>query len=102
MQHFKISCLILFCAFASQAWADTRVFIVANQPDGYGIDRCLASGAQCGAFAARAYCKQREFSDATAFRRIDPAEVTSAIPAAAESVCTGATCAEHVAITCEL
>ena len=24
---------------ASSAWAETRVFIIANQPDGYGVDR---------------------------------------------------------------
>lgn len=101
MRPIKIFAFSLFCALASQASADTHVFIVANQPDGYGIDRCLASGAQCGAFAARAYCKQREFSNASAFRRVDPAEITDAIPVSSGDACTGAACAEHVAITCE-
>jgi hypothetical protein len=32
--------------------ADRRVFIVANQPDSYGIDQCLANGDRCGASAA--------------------------------------------------
>lgn len=101
MRLIKISAFALFCALAGQACADTRVFIVANQPDGYGIDRCLASGEQCGMYAARAYCQSREFNAASAFRRVDPAEVTGAIPANAESICTGSACAEHVAITCE-
>ena len=30
------------------AQAERRVFIIANDPDGYGVDRCLATGATCG------------------------------------------------------
>ena len=33
------------------------MFIIANDADGYGVDRCLASGDKCGAAAANAYCK---------------------------------------------
>ena len=33
------------------------MFIIANDGDGYGVDRCLASGAKCGAVAANAYCR---------------------------------------------
>ena len=33
---------------ASAASADSRVFIIANQADGYGIDQCLARGEKCG------------------------------------------------------
>ena len=33
---------------AGAAHAEKRVFIVANSGDGYGVDRCLASGAACG------------------------------------------------------
>ena len=89
-------------AAASTALADRRVFIVANQPDGYGIDQCLANGDRCGASAARAYCKSHEFKTASAYRRLDPDEVTGAIPASAGTTCSGHTCtAEYVAITCE-
>jgi uncharacterized low-complexity protein len=38
---------------AAPAQAEKRTFTVANNPDGYGIDRCLAAGAPCGT-AARA------------------------------------------------
>src|SRR6187551_1405716 len=49
---------LLTCVFllaASEASADSRVFIVANQADGYAIDQCLAKGEKCGAHAARSY-----------------------------------------------
>ena len=43
------------------AQAEKRIFIIANNADGYGVDRCLASGASCGAAVATAYCKSRDF-----------------------------------------
>jgi len=39
------------------AQAEKRIFIIANNPDGYGVDRCLSSGATCGVAVATAYCK---------------------------------------------
>ena len=90
-----------FAILASSALADSRVFIIANQADGYGIDRCLAKGDKCGAPAARAYCQSREFSHATAFRRVDPDEVTGAIPAMDGGKCSGFGCGDYVAITCQ-
>ena len=90
-----------FLATTSIAIADSRVFIVANQPDGYGIDQCLARGERCGAPAARAYCEARDFKTASAYRRIDPDEITGAIPASGQK-CSGRGCEnEYVAITCE-
>lgn len=89
----------LFVAMASAAHADSRVFIVANQPDGYGIDLCLARGESCGAPAARAYCRSRDFAQAVSYRRVDPDEVTGAVPATAG--CTQGVCGEFVAITCQ-
>lgn len=91
-----------FVIITSAAIADTRVFIVANQPDGYGIDQCLSNGERCGAPAARAYCEARDFKTASAFRRVDPEEITGAIPASTGARCSGRACAnEYVAITCE-
>src|ERR1700741_4230555 len=75
--------LVLAGAFviaASSAFADTRVFIVANEADGYGVDQCLARGDKCGAHAARAYCQQRDFTQAVSYRRVDPEEITGAVP----------------------
>lgn len=83
----------------SSAWADSRVFIVANQADGYGIDQCLARSETCGAPAARAYCRSRDFAQATAYRRVAPDEITGSIPAF-ENLCNRGICGEYVAITC--
>ena len=44
---------LAFLLAASAASADSRVFIIANQADGYGVDQCLAKGEKCGAHAAR-------------------------------------------------
>ena len=90
-----------FLATASMAFADSRVFIVANQPDGYGIDQCLARSEKCGAHAARSYCQSREFAQATAYRRVDPDEITGAVPGGGSEKCTGSGCGEYVAITCQ-
>lgn len=91
-----------FAITASSALADSRVFIVANHRDGYGIDQCLASGEQCGAPAARAYCQSHNFKAASAFRRLEPDDVTGVIPIATDAKCAGSACErEYVAITCE-
>ena len=91
---------LAFLLAASAAFADSRVFIVANQADGYGIDECLARGEKCGAYAARSYCQSREFASATAYRRVDPDEITGSVPSGGEK-CVGPGCSEYVAITCQ-
>ena len=94
----------LACAFvlaASAALADSRVFIIANQADGYGIDQCLAKGEKCGAHAARSYCRSRDFAQASSYRRVDPGEITGSVPRATENSCNDAGCNEYVAITCQ-
>src|SRR6187200_1565615 len=99
----RISAAFISSAFllaASAASADSRVFIVANQADGYGIDQCLAKGEKCGAHAARSYCQSRDFAQATAYRRVEPDEFTGAIPMPAGGNCNHAGCNEYVAITC--
>jgi hypothetical protein len=84
---------------APAAQAEKRIFIVANNSDGYGVDRCLASGAHCGSAAATAYCRTREFAQATSFRQVDKDEITGAIPTNA-GACKGGTCDQFVAIEC--
>ena len=94
---------LLACVFlgaASAASADSRVFIVANQADGYGVDQCLAKGEKCGAYAARSYCQSRDFAEASSYRRVDPDEITGSVPKAGGN-CTHAGCNEYVAITCQ-
>ena len=90
-----------FLSSATTAYADSRVFIIANQADGYGIDQCLARSEKCGAHAARSYCQSREFAQATAYRRVDPDEITGAVPRGGSEKCTGSGCGEYVAITCQ-
>ncbi len=60
--------------------AENRIFIIANDPDGYGVDRCLATGARCGTAVATAYCRSREFTQAASFRRVEREEITGTIP----------------------
>ena len=96
--------LLVACAVvlaASAAFADSRVFIIANQADGYGIDQCLAKGEKCGAYAARSYCQSRDFAQATSYRRVDPDEITGSVPKSAGATCTHAGCGEYIAITCQ-
>jgi hypothetical protein len=90
----------LFVVAASAASADSRVFIVANQADDYGVDQCLARGEKCGAHAARSYCQSRDFAQATSFRRVDPDEITGSVPKPAGN-CGHSGCSEYVAITCQ-
>ncbi|ABE39299.1 hypothetical protein [Rhodopseudomonas pseudopalustris] len=100
----KLISAFLACAAllsASAALADSRVFIIANQPDGYGIDRCLAKSERCGAHAALAYCKAHDFIQATEYRRVDPDEVTGAVPKTVGAACGRGGCDEYVAITCQ-
>ena len=85
-------------ATATPAQAETRVFVVVNNADGYGIDRCLASGASCGKAVAAAYCRAQDFAEALTFRRIDRAEITSAVPIEA-ATCRGL-CEDFIAIEC--
>jgi len=84
---------------ASAAQAEKRIFIIANNADGYGIDRCLASGARCGSAAATAYCKSHAFTRALSYRKVDKKEITGAIPADSRA-CRGGNCEQFVAIEC--
>lgn len=85
---------------APSARAETHIFLV-DSSDGYGIDRCLASGEPCGAAAASALCQAREYAKAVDFGRIDPAEITGGVPAGTQlTTCKGRSCPDIVAITC--
>jgi hypothetical protein len=91
-----LACTVLL---VSAAKAEKRVFIIANSSDGYGIDRCLATGARCGTAAAHAYCKSREFTQAVSFHKIDKDDITGAIPSDGNK-CAGGQCEQFVAIEC--
>lgn len=94
---------LLACALSlatSAALAESRVFIIANEADGYGVDQCLAKGEQCGAHAARSYCQSRDFVQASAYRRVDPDEITGSVPKTGAN-CGRGRCDDYVAITCQ-
>jgi hypothetical protein len=94
----------LACALvcvASAAMADSRVFIIENQADGYGVDQCLAKGDKCGEHAALSYCKSQNFAQALAYRRVDPDEITGSVPKQAGGNCRHGICGEYIAITCQ-
>jgi hypothetical protein len=90
----------LVCS-ASAAMADSRVFIIENQADGYGVDQCLAKGDKCGEHAALSYCKSQNFAQASAYRRVDPDEITGSVPKPAGGNCGHGLCGEYIAITCQ-
>jgi hypothetical protein len=88
---------VLGGSFSAQA--EKRLFIIANNPDGYGVDRCLATGASCGVAIATAYCRSRDFDLAASFRKVERDEITGIIPATNNS-CPRSGCNEFVAIEC--
>lgn len=85
---------------AASAQAEKRIFIIANDGDGYGVDNCLTSGGPCGAAVANSYCHTREFAQATSFRTVDRDDITSAIPTNDSNSCHGGACDNFVAIEC--
>jgi hypothetical protein len=90
---------LLYLSSAILAYAERRMFIVANDADGYGIDRCLAAGEKCGAAAARAYCNTQAFAEASTYHKADRNDITGAAPNGASDMCEGNSC-NVVAIVC--
>jgi hypothetical protein len=90
--------LAIAVVLAGPAAAETRIFIIANNASGYGVDRCLAGGDACGKPVATAYCKSQSFALARSFGKIDRDEITGAVPTG--NACQGAACDQFVAIEC--
>lgn len=84
---------------APAAHAEKRIYIIANNPDGYGVDRCLAGGQPCGAAAAAAYCQSKQFTAASSYRKVERDEITGAVPTG-DVACGRSGCDEFVAIEC--
>lgn len=95
----NVGAIAVVLALAGPAAAENRTFIIANNPDGYGVDRCLASGERCGTTVATAYCQSQSYAQATSFRRIARDEITGAVPATEKNACAGS-CDNFVAIEC--
>ena len=83
---------------AAHAAGDRRMFIIPNDADGYGVDRCLANGENCGRAAANSYCQSHQFAQAASYRKVDREEITGAIPGV--DSCRGPKCPDLVAIVC--
>jgi len=81
---------------ATSAFAETRIFVVDSM-DGYEIDRCLAAGEPCGAHAAAALCRTRQFEKAVEYGKVDSASITSSVPSA---IAAKAKAKNVVAVTC--
>ena len=86
-------------ALTAPAAAENRIFIIANNADGYGIDRCLANGERCGVTVATAYCQSQSFAQAKSFRKIERDDITGAVPTVGKNACAGS-CDSFVAIEC--
>jgi len=100
MRTVLASLVALLClGLSPSAQAERRMFIIANDADGYGIDRCLAAGEKGGAAAANAYCKTQAFAQAATFHSVERNDVTGAIPANGAGSCNDNRC-DVVAIVC--
>jgi hypothetical protein len=101
MRTVLVSLAAVIClGLVSSAEAERKMFIIANDADGYGIDRCLATGDRCGAAAANSYCKSHEFAEAASYNKVDRDDITGAIPNGGAGVCKGSRCDDFVAIVC--
>jgi len=99
MRTLVVSLAAVLCVcLAGSAQAERRMFIIGADAGGYGVDRCLESGAKCGAVAANAYCKSHQYAAATSYRKVDRDDITGAIPAGGG--CSGSKCDNLVAIVC--
>ena len=96
MRYLLTALIFATAIVGSPARAEKRIFIIASNSDGYGVDRCLASGASCGRAFATAYCKSRHFTEAASFRKIDRDDMTGAVPSAGRASARD----EFVAIEC--
>jgi len=72
--------VIAGAVFSSAAHAEKRIFVIANNADDYGVDRCLSSGARCGVAVATAYCQSHDYLQAASFHKVDHDEVTHTVP----------------------
>ncbi len=92
--------LVLIGSLAAARAAEQHTFIISSNADGYGVDRCLSTGARCGQLVAAAYCHAREYAQAASFRKVDRGQVTGAVASEQEAICPGGKCNDLVAIVC--
>jgi hypothetical protein len=100
MRCVSAAVAIIVLLFSGAAQAERRMFIIANQADDYGVDRCLVSNASCGTTVANAYCHSHEYAQALSFRKVERDDIVAAISADDGGSCTGSRCGTFVAIEC--
>ncbi len=101
MRYIMTAAALVTALFAAAAaHAEKRVFIIASNPDGYGVDRCLSSGGACGKTVANSYCRAHQFAEALSFSAVDRDDITGAVPTSGSGSCNGAACDSFVAIEC--
>jgi hypothetical protein len=102
MRTLVVSLAAVLCLslLTSAQAAERRMFIIGADAGGYGVDRCLAAGAKCGAAAANAYCRGHQFASAMSYRQVDRDDITGAIPSDASGGCRHGRCDNLVAIVC--
>jgi len=91
--------LVLVASLSGAQAGEQHMFIISSNADGYGVDRCLSTGAKCGMIVAAAYCHARDYAQAASFRKVDRDDITGAIPDE-QSICPGEKCGDLVAIVC--
>jgi len=91
--------LVLVGSLGGAQAAEQHMFIISSNADGYGVDRCLSTGAKCGMLVAAAYCHARDYTQAASFRKVDRDDITGAIPNE-QGICPGGKCDDFVAIVC--
>jgi hypothetical protein len=99
MRILLLGVAVTGCLLSGAAGAENRTFIIPNNPDGYGVDRCLANGDRCGVVVANTYCQSQSFARALSFQKVDRAEITGAVPTSGRNACIGS-CESYVAIRC--
>jgi hypothetical protein len=102
MRCVVVAAAVTILFLCGGARAEQRMFIIANDADDYGIDRCLVSNAACGTTVANAYCHSHEYVQALSFRKAERDDIagTITVPAPAGNSCSEGYCGEFVAIEC--
>lgn len=92
--------LLVVASFAAvtAASAESRTYVIANQPGEYGVDQCLSTGARCGTLIANAFCESNGFAKARTFRVADATDVTNSVTPVSTGSSTGP---QMIAIECE-
>jgi hypothetical protein len=100
MRWVAVAALFLALLSGYGAHAERRLFIIANDAESYGVDRCLVSKAGCGNTVANAHCHSHEYAQVISFGKVERDDIAGAISASDAGVCSGARCGNYVAMEC--